>query len=423
MNLDAVHHFMMALFIGALIGIEREQGRGSEPGRRFGGVRTYILVALVGAVSAWLARELASAWILAATLVTVSAAGVAHQLGWRTAGVGRSPGLTSEIASVAVFLLAAMVMLGGATLAVALSVVVCAILALKHPLHGFIARIRTDELLAGIKLLSATLIVLPLLPREAIDPWQAINPYQLWLLVILTSALSLVGYVAVRWMGADRGAAVTGIAGGMVSSTATTLCFARDSGRAGASADGRRETTGILLSWLVMFARVTVLTAVVNLSLLRVAWMPLCAMALATAILSLASYQRRGTDSGGHTQTLPVRNPFSLAEAIRFALLFAVILLVIGIAREKLPSIGVYGVAALAGLADVDAIALSLSQAAGASVPSTTAAQALCLAVLANTATKTATVLLIGKGALRWRIGIASLSIATAGGISAWLAF
>ena len=145
----------------------------------------------------------------------------------RTDARDEAPGLTSELAAIVVFLLGGMVMVGDRALAVALAVVTSAVLAYKQPLHGLVRRIDRDDLFAGIKLLIASFIVLPLLPDRAIDPWDAINPYRLWLLVIMISALSLVGYVAMRWLGTAHGTAVTGIAGGLVSSTAATLSFAR----------------------------------------------------------------------------------------------------------------------------------------------------------------------------------------------------
>ena len=153
-------------------------------------------------------------------------------------------GLTSEMAAIAVFLLGAMAVAGEAELAVALGVVTSAVLAFKQPLHGAVRRLDTQDVFAGLKLLIASFIVLPLLPDTTIDPWQAINPYKLWLLVVLISALSLAGYVAVRWLGSTHGSAITGLAGGLVSSTATTLNFARssrDDGGRRRSRAGRRH--------------------------------------------------------------------------------------------------------------------------------------------------------------------------------------
>ncbi len=181
-------------------------------------------------------------------------------------------GLTTEVAAIVVFLLGAMVMLGYRELAIGLGVVTAAVLAYKEPLHGFVAKLGWDDVFAGFRLLIATFIALPLLPDRPIDPWGALNPYSLWLLVILISSLSLVGYALTRWLGPGRGAALTGLAGGLVSSTAVTLSFARE-----ARDDPHNATAlacGTLIAWAVMFARVLVLVAVVNRALLATVLVP-----------------------------------------------------------------------------------------------------------------------------------------------------
>jgi uncharacterized membrane protein (DUF4010 family) len=176
-----------------------------------------------------------------------------------------STGLTTEVAAVLVYLLGANT-LGHSELAVGLGVVTAAVLAYKQPLHGFVDKIGWDDVYAGVRLLIATFIALPLLPNETIDPWGALNPYKLWLLVILISSLSLIGYVLTRALGQTRGTALTGLTGGLVSSTAVTLSFAKE------ARDKPKHTAvfacGILLSWTVMFARVIILVAAVNRALL-----------------------------------------------------------------------------------------------------------------------------------------------------------
>lgn len=418
MKLEVARLFLVALFIGALIGIEREQRRSAQPERSFGGVRTHILLALVGGASAWMARELQATWIFAVALASVGAVAVASYVR-QGSEPGDAPGITSEIAAIAVFLLGGMVVVGDPALAVALAVAVSAVLAFKQPLHGLVARIGTQDLLAGIKLLSATFIVLPLLPREPVDPWGAINLYQLWLLVVITSGLSLVGYVAMRWLGVARGTAVTGIAGGLVSSTATTLSFSRDSREAGASATGLAESSGILLAWTVMFVRVAVLLAIVHPALLQVAGTPLALMGATTAAFALA-YYRNGERAGasGEDGGLAMRNPFRLGEAAKFGLLFAGILLAVKLAQLHMPGVGVYIVAGLAGLADVDAITLSIAGSAVMAPALAEPAVAVCIATLSNTLAKCVVVLLFGSPAVRRNVVLAGLGAMAAGALA-----
>ena len=230
----------------------------------------------------------------------------------------RSPdsfGLTTEIAAVVVCLLGAMTMLGHRELAIGLGVVTAAVLAYKQPLHGLVAKLGWDDVFAGVRLLIATFIILPLLPDRTLDPWDALNPYKLWLLVILISSLSLVGYVATRWLGSGRGTVVTGITGGLVSSTAVTLSFARR---------GRDEpqaapalACGILLAWAVMFGRILGMVLAVNRDLLWPLLPPFGPWARSALRRRLAALpaQRRRAGPGD----VPLRNPFSLTSAVKFA--------------------------------------------------------------------------------------------------------
>jgi len=420
MSLELARSFLAALLIGILVGIEREKKRHAEPSHTIGGIRTHALLALTGGAAAWLARELQFGWIFVVVLGSVGAMAVASHIRRGRDGQDEAPGLTSEIAAMAVVLLGAMAVVGNQALAVALGVTVSAVLAYKQPLHALVERVGIEDILAVIKLLIASVIVLPLVPDEVIDPWHAINPYQLWLLVVLISALSLAGYVGMRWLGPARGTAITGLAGGLVSSTATTLSFARDSRTAAPFASGDAISAGILLAWLVMFLRVTVIVAIVNRQLLEVVWPPLLVMALVTGALAARHYLA-GAAAATATADHPivVKNPFSLSAAIRFGALFAVVLVVVKLAQQHLPSAGLYAVSALAGAADVDAIVLSLAS-DGQSAPGTEqAAWALLLALLANTVVKVAIVVLLGRGPVRRHVAIASVIICATGGAAA----
>jgi len=279
-----------------------------------------------------------------------------------------------------------MVTLGYAVLAVGLGVVTAAVLAYKVPLHGFVAKLGWDDVYAGLRLLIATFIALPLLPNEPIDPWGALNPYTLWLLVILISSLSLVGYVLTRLLGPAQGIALTGLTGGLVSSTAVTLSFAKDAKEN--PKNNKALSSGILLAWAVMFVRVIVLVAVVNRTLLPYVVAPFGLMAAAAGAFAAWQYfhsAKKGVAKG----TLNVRNPFSLTAAAKFGVLFAVVLLAVKIVQEHFPPSGLYAVAALAGLTDVDAITLSMAEFARSGEASI-AVIAIVIAAIANTLVKCA---------------------------------
>ena len=253
-------------------------------------------------------------WVLLATLVPV--AGLVFAGYWLVAKAQPgSFGLTTEIAAVVVCLLGAMTMLGHRELAIGLGVVTAAVLAYKQPLHGLVAKLGWDDVFAGVRLLIATFIILPLLPDRTLDPWDALNPYKLWLLVILISSLSLVGYVATRWLGAGRGTALTGITGGLVSSTAVTLSFARrgrDEPQASASL-----ACGILIAWAVMFARVLVMVLAVNRDLLLPLLPPVRRDGPGGAGALPGSCYRR-SDDAPLREDVPLKNPFSLTAAVKF---------------------------------------------------------------------------------------------------------
>lgn len=404
--------FATALLLGALVGLEREK-RFEKDGRDALGLRTFVLLAEVGAVGGYLSRVLATPWLLvAALLATAVAVAAAYVVQARTRP--EAIGLTSEIAAIGVCLLGALVTLGHRELAVGLAVVTTAVLAYKQPLHGLVAKIGQDDVHAGLRLLVATFIVLPLLPDRAVDPWGAINPYSLWLLVLLISGLSLVGYVATRWLGPGRGIPVTAAAGGLVSSTAVTLTFVRQSREPGA--DDAALAGGILLAWGVMFGRVVVAATVVCPPLLGRLLVPfglLAGTCAAAAVLLL----RRGAGRAAETG-VPLKNPFSLMAAARFALLFAAVQLVLEIVQQHWPGGGTYAVAALAGLTDVDAITLSMAeQARGNGALLELAVRAIAIAAVANTLVKCGMAVVLGTPGLRRRTAFATAALLATGGI------
>ena len=273
-------------------------------------------------------------------------------------------GITTEIAALAVCLLAGLTLLGHRDLAIMLAVVAGAVLAYKRSLHGMVEKIGWDDVFAGLRLALATFVVLPLLPYEAVDPWGALKPYSLWLLVILISSLSLIGYVATIWLGNQRGAAVTGLAGGLVSSTAVTLSFSRQSRDKSSRIPDFALASGILLAWGIMFVRVVIEVLVVNAPLVPRLLVPFTAMGVASAALAWVFYLRAGKpeDEQGTAREVPLKNPFSLTAAAKFGAFFAVVLLVVKLVQNYFPGEGFYVVAALAGLTDVDAITLSMAE-------------------------------------------------------------
>lgn len=410
--------FGTALLLGGLLGIEREK-RNAREGFGIAGLRSFVMLAMVGAVAGFLARELASPWLLGTAVLAVAGVVVAGY--FASARVRPEQiGLTTEFAALVTCLLGALVTTGHRELAIGLGVVTAALLAYKQPLHALVGRLHWDEVLVGLRLLLATFIVLPLLPDQAIDPWGALNPYKLWLLVLLISALSLLGYVATRWLGTARGTVVAAAAGGLVSSTAVTLGLVAQARER--PAEARQLGGGILVAWGVMFARVLVAAGVLCPPLVARLAVPFAAMAVVSLGLGLLA-QRRRVVATAEGATVELRNPFSLWAAGKFALLFAAVQLLLRWGQEWWPGQGALVVAAVAGLTDVDAITLSMAEQASVAADRIgLAVSAITIAAASNTLVKAAWAVALGPRAWRWPMCLATALVLAVGGLGALLA-
>lgn len=415
LDIGLVQNFVTAIFIGALVGVEREK-RKERAGGAFGGLRTFILFALMGGIAAWLSVQLTQPWIFLCMGVSVAGLLIAGYLGERQSQMDHSPGLTSEAAGMVVYLLGGACLYGYTGTAVALAVVTSGLLALKEPLHSLVEKINPDDLSAGLKLLFASFIVLPLLPRYPVDPWGALNPSKLWLLVVLISGLSLAGYAAVRTFGASKGTVLTGAFGGLVSSTAVTLSFSKESKED--KGDAWALSSGILLAWTVMFARVLTEVAVVYPPMLQFMLLPMLAMGVAAGGFAGFYYYHAHRGEAQVRTDMGLKNPFSLSAAIRFALFFAMILLAVKGVQLYYPGGGVYLVALLAGTTDVDAITLSMADSARDGGDMGEAVRAVVLAIIANTVMKGGMTLLLASPALRRNIGIATAAVLIAAAVA-----
>jgi len=419
-DLGVLRDFVIALLIGALIGVERERKLERDP-NQFGGLRTFILVAESGALTVVVGRAIGTPWLFVAGLV-----GVTLLVGAAYLQEGRHhqdvPGMTGEFAAIVTYLLGGAVFEGMRGPAVMLAIATSALLTFKRDLHKMVRGMTRDEVVAGLKLLFASFIVLPLLPDHSIDPWDALNPYTLWLLVVLISALSLVGYIAVRWLGEKRGLALTGLFGGLVSSTAVTLTFARRSKEESARPDGLG--LGLMLAWAIMLVRMVVLVLVVDRSLIEPLILPITAMLIVNLAYALVLARRRGApslegDEEAAAAAVPLQNPFSLMAAIQFAVVFAVILVGVALARTYLPPHWLYAVAALAGTTNVDAITLSMAGQASHAVEPNVAAFAILLAGMSNNVVKTIICAAAGSRRLARTVFVGGTAIGVTG-LAAW---
>jgi uncharacterized membrane protein (DUF4010 family) len=391
--------FVIAFLIGALIGIEREKVNRDDGENKSAGLRTFILIAVSGAMAAWFSVETGEPWyFVAATIVCAAFIIAGYRAQLRT--MPDSIGLTTEFAGFVTFLLGGITVFGAPQLAVGIAIVTSALLAYREALHGAVERIGWDDIFAALKLFIIAFIVLPVAPREAVDPWGVIEPYAMTWLVLLIAGLSFLGYIVARWLGPKRGVAVTGLAGGLVSSTAVTLALAKQSRTHATAGAAPTLAAGILFAWAVMFVRVVVECAVINPSLARQLAIPMGIMAL-VAVAGAIVNQRRGARFRGNLDALQLRNPFSLSFAIKFALMFAAVAVLVDRAQELVSEQAAYAVAGLAGLTDVDAITLSMARRGPGGA---TAVTTITIAVLSNTLTKIGIVWWLGRGPLLARI-------------------
>lgn len=381
-----------ALAIGAIVGLERGfRFREEQPGQRVAGLRTFVVTALLGGVARLLAEAL-GAWALAAAFLSLAAVTTAAYV--LEAREGEDRGVTTELALLATFALAALAVQGLVLEAVAGAAVLAAFLGAKAPLHAGLARLAPLEMQAMLQLLLLAAVALPLLPDRDLGPWDAVNPRTIGWLVLLIAGLQVVGWFAVRLFGTRRGVLLTALLGGLSSSTAVTLAFARMARRGGA--DARMLAAGVAVAAATMVPRLLVEIAAVHPPLLRpLAW-PLAVLAVVPVLAALGMARRIGPERA--PEEVPLRNPFELSAALGWAVLLSVLALAVGGARALLGDPGVYGVAGLAGLADVDAIGISLARAARGPLDPGVAARAIVLAALVNTMSKAGLAAVVGGG-------------------------
>ena len=416
-----------ALGIGVLVGLERSMGSRAKDERpaapdaaapepdgddgEFLGVRSFALLSLLGfgvSLAADALPALAPVALAGVALLVVAMYMRATQLG---------AGITTEVAAIATCALG-MLCHSEPQAAGVIALLVTVLLASKRFTHATVRKMRRVELTDTLKFLVVILIGLPLLPDRALDPYGAFNPYKVGLLVVLISGISFVGYFLTRILGPQRGLGLTGILGGLTSSTAVTAAMA-------AEARARPELRSIctfstLAANATMFARVLVVVALLDKELvLRLLW-SVGGMAVAAGVAAVFLWilaKREKSDEDGPQAGVSLKNPFSVGPALKFAAFFVAILFVVRLAKTWLGDSGLYAAAALSGLADVDAITLSIAeQTQAATLLREVGSLAITIAVVSNSVVKTGIAISTGG----WRFGRmvgAGLGLATVVGL------
>lgn len=382
MDSEVLSRLTVSLAIGLLVGLERGwQTRDAEDNRRAAGFRTFALSGLLGGVTGLIALQTSAAIIGWIFLAYVGAFTAFHWLEARREG-GAS--VTSVVAGMLTFLLGIMAVVGDLQLAIACAVGMTVLLALREPLHRWISSLNWQEIRAVLTLLAMSFLLLPLLPNRPIDPWNAINPHRIWLLAIMIAAISFAGYIAIKAFGNRLGVFMAASAGGLASSTATTLALARLA-REHPSSSGLLSA-GILVAGVVMMLRTGAIALALNGAFLA----PLIpALLTAAAVLGIGAAVLWFRNVQRETPDLQIGNPLAIGTAIKLAALLAAVMLAAELVRRMFGGVGVLVVAALSGVADVDAVTISMARMAGGDVDSNTAARAVMVAIAVNTISKT----------------------------------
>ena len=389
MDLEILERMIVALGVGLLVGVERGwRERDAGGGQRTAGIRTFMLSGLLGGVFGAIAKALGdvvgAGVVLAVGVLAYTA--VFATFRFREVMDEDSYGVTTVVAAMATFALGAYALVGDHMLAAALGVVVTVILAIREPLHGWLAKITWLELRAGLVLATMTLLALPLIPNEDYGPFGGVNPREIWLLAVVLAAVSFAGYVAVKVLGSSRGLLVASAAGGLVSSTAVTLDLARRAGEAKGNNDllAAGVTLASAVSYLRAFAVVAALNAAVGLQ----AAAPIGA-AIVVALMLVAYFARSGMRAKSGA-AFKLSNPFSLKETVGLALLLGAVLFATEAIAELFGPRGALAAAILAGTVTVDAATFSMARLARGSISPEVAALGVVLAIGANNALKLA---------------------------------
>jgi uncharacterized membrane protein (DUF4010 family) len=420
-----VQNIIISLALGAVVGLERQSHSQKSEGDASSstGVRTFSLASLLGTVSA-IASENGFPG-----LVYLTGAGyflmILAYLVFQFRQHEGMPGITTEVAALILFVLGVLVPYNP-MLAAALGVIVAAILSVKRYTHGAVEQLSQAEILATMKFLLLLVVLLPILPDASMGPGGIYNPRELGYLVVLISAISFVGYFAIRFMGKRRGIALTGALGGLASSTAVTLSMCARVKETGDARDVRLAATfAIIVANAIMPIRLAIAVAVINLSVARALLLPLLAVcAPGLAIAGLIWWKLSGAGAGAAEaedgdqapDKLGLTNPFRLVPAIKFGLVFVMIIGLVYLARVYFGQSGTYIASFISGLAGVDAISIALARMEGAAeIAMSVAVRGIILAVLANAVTKIGMSALLGSKKLGLYVTLALLPILAIG--------
>ncbi len=392
---EAFQTLGISLGLGLLVGLQRERA-----GSRVAGVRTFTLITLLGTLSGLLQEAFGPAVVVAGLAGVAAVLILANVMRIREGDI--SPGMTTEVAALVMYCIGAYLVFGHTSVAVVLGGAVAIMLYAKPVLHGIVDRMGEGDMRGLMQFALIALVILPILPDEPYGPFQVLNPRQIWWMVVLVSGISLSGYVAFKLFGDRAGAVLGGILGGIISSTATTVSFARRAKESEAQIP--TATLVIALASTVVYGRVLVEVALVARSVLAEVAGPIGVMMGVSIVACVIMWLRRPKRDA----RMPHQdNPSELRAAITFGVLFAIVLVAVAAGKQYFGDRGLYAVAAISGLTDMDAITLSTSRmAVEGSVSTSTTWRVIVIATIANLLFKGGIVAVLGGRKLLARIAM-----------------
>ena len=390
--MEILFQFSVALGLGLLVGLQREKSEES-----LAGIRTFALITLFGALTAHLSKT-QGPWILASGLIGLTALVVSGNVA-KLKLDKIDPGITTEVAVLAMYVLGALVVIGPVFVAVVLGATVAVLLHLKAPMHRLVSAIGEQDIRALMRFVVITLIILPVLPREHFGPYGFFHPFETWLMVTLVVGISLLGYVLYKVFGSSKASLANGILGGLISSTATTVSFVRQSEKY--KTQTTRLALVIVLATTISYLRVLLELVAVNRQNVATLCLPVTLLFLVGLILSAIVWSKEKNTQVKEGISIP--NPAEMKTALLFGFLYVLVTFLVSFARHKLGPTGVYLISFLSGLTDLDAITLSTARLVDRSIISSTVGwRSLVLASLGN---------LLFKFTLVYFLGTRSLSI------------
>ncbi|ENK0806179.1 MgtC/SapB family protein [Vibrio fluvialis] len=410
---SVVWNLLVALLLGAIVGTQRGWvARNNVEGSRVAGIRTFSLVGLYGGLSAILAAHYSPLLLGFALLALVVLASIAFVLKQRKS---QDISITGVVSLLVTFVLGSLAVSGEPVLAAAAAVITAVVLDNKKELHEALQKLQEYELDAALRLMLISIVMLPLLPNQSYGPWQALNPYEIWWMVVLIASISFLGYFAIKIGGAKRGVLFTSVFAGFSSSTALTLQFSNLS---------REQPTispllasGILLCCGTMFPRLLIVASLINTELTPILWPVIVVMMIGLYIPAWFIWRSTDVDFN-EDQSANHKNPLALQSALWFGVILAIIMLLAHALSDWFGQAGTLALSAVSGITDVDAITLALGRQSTHSLDAYTAAMGIIIAASVNTLVKMGMVISIGDRGLWVKVAPAMVLSVVAGALT-----